>query len=182
MCTSCPSHFILLDFFLWHHSPNLGLDLPPWNFLFHLGFLDLRQSVGTPWAGDQLVAKPVPVHKHRKTHIYTQTLNIYALSGIRAHDPGFRASEDSACLRPLGYRDRLLLDYSSNIWWRLNIVKLLVICHPSVSCCFCCQVGEYILRIAVLIRVSDAFTSTCNQTDGEILGFRTLSIVRIFPK
>jgi hypothetical protein len=48
----------------------------------------------------------LPVHKHRKTHTYTQTLNIHALGVIRTHDPGIRASEDSACLRPLGYRDR----------------------------------------------------------------------------
>jgi hypothetical protein len=33
-------------FFLWHYSPNLGLGLPPWNFPFHFGFLDLRQLVG----------------------------------------------------------------------------------------------------------------------------------------
>jgi hypothetical protein len=33
------------------------------------------------------------------------------MSGIRTHDPGFRASEDSACLRPLGYRDRQLIYY-----------------------------------------------------------------------
>jgi hypothetical protein len=57
----------------------------------------------TPWAGDQLVARPLPVHKDRKTHI--ETPNIHALSGIRTQDPGFRVSEDSACLRPLGYRD-----------------------------------------------------------------------------
>jgi hypothetical protein len=67
----------------------------------------ISETVGrTPRAGDQLVARPLPVHKHRKTHTDTQTLNIHALSGIRTHDPGFRASEDSACLRPLGYRDR----------------------------------------------------------------------------
>jgi hypothetical protein len=40
----------------------------------------------------------------KRTH--TLTLNIHALSGIRTHDPGFRASEGSACLRTLGYRDR----------------------------------------------------------------------------
>jgi hypothetical protein len=36
----------------------------------------------TPWMGDQLVARLLPVHKHRKTHT-TQTLNIHALSGIQ---------------------------------------------------------------------------------------------------
>jgi hypothetical protein len=35
------------------------------------------------------------------------TPNICALCGIRTHDPGFRASEDSTCLRWLGCRDRL---------------------------------------------------------------------------
>jgi hypothetical protein len=24
----------------------------------------------TPWTGDQLVARPLPIHKHRKTHIH----------------------------------------------------------------------------------------------------------------
>jgi hypothetical protein len=57
--------------------------------------------------GDQLVARPLTIHKHRKTHTHTQTLNIHALSGIRNHGPGFRASEDSARPRPLGYRDGL---------------------------------------------------------------------------
>jgi hypothetical protein len=60
----------------------------------------------TPWAEDQLVARPLPIHKYRKTHIHTQEPNTHALSWIRTHDPSFRASEDSACLRPLGYRDR----------------------------------------------------------------------------
>jgi hypothetical protein len=41
----------------------------------------------TPWAGDLLVARPLPVHKHRKTHTPTQTLNIHALSGVRIHIP-----------------------------------------------------------------------------------------------
>jgi hypothetical protein len=60
----------------------------------------------TPWTGDQLVARPLPVHKHRKTHTHTQTPNVHALSGIRIRGPGFRATEDSACLKPLGYRER----------------------------------------------------------------------------
>jgi hypothetical protein len=58
---------------------------------------------------DQLVARPVPKHRTTETqnkHIYIP--NIHVVCGIRAHDPGFRASEDSTCLRPLGYRNRLL--------------------------------------------------------------------------
>jgi hypothetical protein len=97
--------FTLVFFSLWRYSPNFGLGLPPWNSLFHFCFLDLRHSVGLlGW-----VARPLPVHKHRKTHIHTQKPNIHALSEIWTHDPGFRASEDNACFRPLAYRDRLYI-------------------------------------------------------------------------
>jgi hypothetical protein len=41
-------------------------------------------------------------HKHR-INVHT---DIHALSGIRNHDPGVRASEDSSCLRPRGHCDR----------------------------------------------------------------------------
>jgi hypothetical protein len=99
---------IKLHFFFF--SLALQPQFGPWPTSMKLS-VSLRFSrswtVGrTPWASDQLVARPLPVHKHRKTHTHTQTLNIHALGGIRKHDPGFRASEDSACLRPLGYRDR----------------------------------------------------------------------------
>jgi hypothetical protein len=40
-------------------------------------------------------------HKHR---INAHT-DIHALSGIRTHDPSFRASEDISCLRPRGHCD-----------------------------------------------------------------------------
>jgi hypothetical protein len=43
-------------------------------------------------------------HKHR---INAHTPNSHVLSGIRTYDHSVRASEDSSCLRPLGYRDRL---------------------------------------------------------------------------
>jgi hypothetical protein len=66
------------------------------------------RTVGrTPWTDDQLLARPLPKHKT------TQTLHIYFLRGIRTHCPGVRASEDSSCLRPLGYRDRPMQDYYS---------------------------------------------------------------------
>jgi hypothetical protein len=61
----------------------------------------------TPWAGDQFVTRPLPVHKHSKTHICMHT-NITHLclvwdSNLRSR---FQAKEDSACLRPRGYRER----------------------------------------------------------------------------
>jgi hypothetical protein len=56
--------------------------------------------------GDQLVSKLLPKHRTTQTQKNAHTSNIYALIGIRIHDPGFRASEDSTRLRPLSYRDR----------------------------------------------------------------------------
>jgi hypothetical protein len=82
---------------------------PPWAlasaFQFHDHFTDGR----APWTSDQLVAWPLHKHRTRQTqnkHIHTP--NIHALCGIRTHDPSFRASEDSSCLRQLDYCDRLV--------------------------------------------------------------------------
>jgi hypothetical protein len=87
-------------------QPNSGLGRL--HEIFRFTSVTRSRRVGwTPWTGDQLVERPRPVHKHRKIHTHTsQTLNIHAQSGIRNDGPGVRASEDSSCLRLLGYRDR----------------------------------------------------------------------------
>jgi hypothetical protein len=94
----CDQHLLCLRifFFHWLYSPR-----GPWPlFQFHDHFTDGR----TPWASDQLVARPLPKHRTTQTHNkHIHTPNIHALCRIRTHDPGFRASEDSSCLRPLGY-------------------------------------------------------------------------------
>jgi hypothetical protein len=68
------------------------------------------------------------------------TSNIHALSGIRTHGPGFRANEDSAWLRPLGYRDRIIpiqIYYPNNagevagFWWGRS--KVQVLCEEAVG-------------------------------------------------
>jgi hypothetical protein len=92
---------ILIDFshnffFLWRYSPNL-------NSPFHFGLLDLRYSVALL---GRVISSSQDHCTQTQKNAHTQTLNIHALSGIRTHDPGFRASEDSACLRPLGHRER----------------------------------------------------------------------------
>jgi hypothetical protein len=52
---------------------------------------------------DQSVTRPP--HRHRAAQTQNKhTLNIHALSGIRTHNHSVRASEDSLCLRKLGYR------------------------------------------------------------------------------
>jgi hypothetical protein len=57
-------------------------------------------------------------HKHR---INTHTPNIHARSGTRTHDHRDRATEDSSCLRLLGYRDRPHETNKSNIWKKKSI-------------------------------------------------------------
>jgi hypothetical protein len=57
----------------------------------------------------------------QKTH--THTPNIHALSAIRTHDRGFRASETSTCLRPLGYRDRpIVITRIETILWNVLVL------------------------------------------------------------
>jgi hypothetical protein len=89
---------------------SLDLQLP-WAlasaFQFHDHFTDGR----TPWTSDQLVARLLPKHGATQTqNKRIHTPKIQALCGIRTQDPGFRASENSTCLRPLGSRDRRTLN------------------------------------------------------------------------
>jgi hypothetical protein len=95
---------LITFFFLRRYGSNLGPGLPPCKYPFHFGFLDLRQSVGLfGW----VISSSQGLYLYTNTEKRTHTSNIHALSWIQTHDPGFRASEGSACLRPLGYRDRL---------------------------------------------------------------------------
>jgi hypothetical protein len=101
---------ILMSYLRKKIGPNTPFFLltlqPPWalasNFVqIYDHFTDDR----TPWASDQLVARPLPKLRTTQTqnkHIHV--LNIHA--GIRNHHPGFRASEDNSCLRLLGYHDQ----------------------------------------------------------------------------
>jgi hypothetical protein len=75
--------------------------LPLWSWF--LSFLIILQTVG-------LLGRVISSSQglYSNTEKCTHTSNIHALSGIRTHDPGFWASKDSTCPRPLGYRDRHL--------------------------------------------------------------------------
>jgi hypothetical protein len=63
-----------------------------------LQLLDLGQSVG-------LLGLVISSSQVLYLYTYTEkhTHNIHALSGIRIHGPGVRASERSSCLRPIGH-------------------------------------------------------------------------------
>jgi hypothetical protein len=93
-----------LFFFQWLFQPTQGPGL-----LFSSVIIFFFTGGRTPWANDQPVARPLPTHRTIQTqNKRIHTPNIYALSGIRTHDPSVRASEDSSCLRTRGYCHRLM--------------------------------------------------------------------------
>jgi hypothetical protein len=108
------------SFILWflHFLP----DLPICSFLYLLNPFLLYPTVSrllfsfdhftdrnTQRTNDQLVATQT-----QNKHIHIQ--NIHPLCGMRTHDPGFRANEESACFRHLGHRDRHVLSHRSYKW------------------------------------------------------------------
>jgi hypothetical protein len=96
----CASSFQHIIFFFTGSTAPVG---PGPFFSFIIIFTDGR----TPWASDQLVARPLPKYRTTQTqNKHIRPPNIHALCGIRIHDPSFRANEDSSCLRLLGYCDR----------------------------------------------------------------------------
>jgi hypothetical protein len=85
-------------FFEWLYSP-----CGPWPLF---SFLIYSQSVGLLGrvnSSSQGLYLNTGQHKHT---INTYAHNIHALSEIRTHDHSVPESEDSSCLRPLGYRGR----------------------------------------------------------------------------
>jgi hypothetical protein len=75
-------------------------------------------------------------HKHR-TNAHT---DIHALSGIRTHNPSFRVSEDSSCLRPYGHCDRRscctdprILDLDTTWTWIGISKKIVTLLHWASS-------------------------------------------------
>jgi hypothetical protein len=92
---------LVLNFFPLALQPNSGLGCLHETFRF----TSLLGRVISSSQGLHLYT-----NTEKCTHT-TQTLNMYSLSGIRTHGPGVRASEDSSCFRPLGYRDRQVLNY-----------------------------------------------------------------------
>jgi hypothetical protein len=75
--------------------------------------LDLYTIGRTPGTSCRPVARPLPKYRPAQTQ-NKHTQNIHAVSGIRIHDHCVRASEDSSCLRLLGYR-HWLQNFSSRL-------------------------------------------------------------------
>jgi hypothetical protein len=109
-----------------------------WALAFFFPFPDLLTIGRNAWASDQLVARPLPKHRRAQTqnkHIYTP--NIHALSGIQTHNHSIRASEDSSCLRPLGYHDWLslckhMVKIRIELLHLFHFIKFFVVCCSSL--------------------------------------------------
>jgi hypothetical protein len=96
-----PRYYYL--FFYVHTSCTVLLRCRGFSFFS----LDLYTIDSTPWTSDGPVARPAPKYRTTQTqNKRTRTRNIHAPIGVRTHDDNVRATEDSSCLRLLGYRDR----------------------------------------------------------------------------
>jgi hypothetical protein len=83
----------------WLYSPLLGPGLFC-SVIFFTQTVGLLGRVISPSQGRYL-------HTGQHKHGINAQADIYALSGIRTHDPNVRAGEDSSCLRLRGHCDQL---------------------------------------------------------------------------
>jgi hypothetical protein len=96
----------------WLYSPLLR---PGLFFSFVIFFMRSVGPLGRGISPSQGRYLHTGQHKHR-TKAHT---NIHALSGIRTHDPGVRASEHDSCLTPHGHCVWILtLHFNSAPWFR----------------------------------------------------------------
>jgi hypothetical protein len=72
-------------------APHFGVCSHFWSLGLISQFLDHFTDGRTPWTGDQLVTRPLHIHRTTQTqkNVHTHTSNLHALSGIRTQDPGF---------------------------------------------------------------------------------------------
>jgi hypothetical protein len=96
--------------FIWRYSSNLGLGLPPRNSPFYFRLLDLRYWVGL----GRVISSSQGLYLYTNTDKRTYT-NIHALSGIRTHDPGFRAKTVHALDRSAVVTGRTFVSLDKNI-------------------------------------------------------------------
>jgi hypothetical protein len=69
-------------------------------------FWSYTQLVG-PLGQENSLSQDRYLHTEQQKHrINAYNIDHHAFSGIRTHEPSFRASEDSSCLTPCDHRDR----------------------------------------------------------------------------
>jgi hypothetical protein len=77
-------------------APHFGVCYHFWSMGLISQFLDDFTDGGTPWTSDQLVGRPLPIH--RTTEKHTQTPNNHALIGF---EPTILASEQAKTVHAL---------------------------------------------------------------------------------
>jgi hypothetical protein len=75
---------------------SLSIPLIPYSYSVEVSIfsLDLYTIGGTPWTSDRPVARSLPKYRNPRSQ---------------------RPSEDSSCLRPLGYCDRLAFEWTKTV-------------------------------------------------------------------
>jgi hypothetical protein len=149
ICLHCATHYEVLWCVVYiFFSIPVSAHSEPWPLILfrnHI-FTDSR----TPSTSDQLVARTLL--KHRATQIQNKcihTPNIYALSGIRTHDPSVRTSEGSSCLRPRGYcADIRICKYK---YYDSNEL-LTLLCNDSFVWCYIIIRFDYFMPHLVLLQ------------------------------
>jgi hypothetical protein len=91
----------------WLYSSLLG---PCLSFSFVIFIIQLVGPLGRVISPSQGRYMHTGQHKHR----IDANTDIHTLSGIRTHDPSFRAREDNSYLRPCGHSDRPRASFSTN--------------------------------------------------------------------
>jgi hypothetical protein len=121
-----PLYIFMVVFIIKHRDFPFFVALQPFFGPWPLfSFLILTQTAGLLGRGispSQGLYINTGQHKHR-LHTHTHIPNIRALSGIGSHDHSVRASEDSSCLKPRGYRDRHLISFTSQKSHCISITK-----------------------------------------------------------
>jgi hypothetical protein len=93
--------------FLWYRTRSVS------SFSFFLWvYTQLVGFIGRVIGPSQGLYLNTGQHQHR---INTHTPNIHTQNGIRTHDHSVRVSEDSSCLRPRGYCDRLAFERAKTV-------------------------------------------------------------------
>jgi hypothetical protein len=82
-------------------------------------FLMHTQSVGHPERGIT-PSQGHYLHTEQHKHRINAHIDINVSSGIRTHDPSFRAGEDDSCLRPHGHCDRPSVYHSQNLFLKAD--------------------------------------------------------------
>jgi hypothetical protein len=135
----CISIYVCISIHQWLYSPLLGSGLSFNSVIIFTQTVGLLGWVTSPSQRPYL-------HKGQHRHRINAYTDIHALSGIRTHDPSFRASEDILCFRSRSHRDR----------------QMCVCTYAYMYVCYgCMDICMYKLSMNVRMYVTDVWIYVC---------------------